>query len=177
LRDLATYSVKKAEAAHLALEYIETGRKNASEVAAKIREANRSRGDRNMDKSRFNDAYIAGLFAADGSIALKPRKALPMLSVDIAQSSFTPLLYGVRDYLGFGSVVKNGHWQANSNLASSFLRRIQCHIIGQKKAQLDLVMHWSSNRPSGMQAHRKRTAEEIQGAAEIAKKLKAMKKR
>lgn len=89
---------------------------------------------------RLTDAYLAGIFAAEGSVRIEKS-----LTVVIAQQCCPAFVYKLVELFD-GAFSGNGKWVAYGNAAFSFLSRIRAHLFGQKVAQVDVAMAFVSQR-------------------------------
>jgi hypothetical protein len=97
-----------------------------------------------IDPLRLTDAYIAGLFAAEGSVGLYRKNQTEQrykFTVSITQSGCLRLLEQIRAKIGFGLVSSNpGRLMIQRRLdCRDILDRISPFISGQKAPQVELV--------------------------------------
>lgn len=112
LRIILDYGVIKKEQAKLALEMLALPRVGSGsrkeEIRLKMKELNRDKTTYDKPWERVNDAYVAGLFDAEGNVYQKIDDTGKLRSyVKITQKSDPRVLHHIRDHLGCG-VVKEG---------------------------------------------------------------------
>src|SRR5271169_292151 len=175
LRDMEAHAVKKASQAAIALEYLTAGKMRTEFFSQSLKDAKKAAANVAIDVSRLTDAYVAGLFAADGSVASIPAKVsggerYHYFTSSISQVSCPRLVDAIKDAVRFGQTY-GGILQFNREETLQFFQKIQPHLIGQKSSQVAIVAEFHPRMHPG----RKRDASEIEEAREIAKKLKIMK--
>jgi hypothetical protein len=118
--------------------FLEHGTQADAELyASRIHELKKQYHEVGIDPVRLTDAYIAGLFAADGSVGVYKRH---QVKVSITQSGCPRLLQQIRANICAGSVSKQGRltFQCRPE-CRAFLDRISPFLSGQKAPQVELV--------------------------------------
>jgi hypothetical protein len=149
-----------------------------------------------IDPMRLTDAYIAGLFAAEGSVGLYYRPNLDQykLKVSITQKGCPRLLEQIKVKIGAGSVYNRGSLEFKSRLdCREILDRVAPFVSGQKAPQVELVREFLqvmvhrgllachlpfADQRQEFQSHpgHKRSLEETERSKYVSKRLKEMKK-
>lgn len=177
LRDLVQHSVSKQDEVQIALAYIDGNCRDFEHFHYRLREAKHD-VEVDIDERRLTHAYIAGLFAADGSIGVyydSRREANCRLESTIAQTSFHKLVQAIQRVLGFGTVSKNGILKFGEAHTIEFISRIQPFIVGQKKPQLKLASKFVSIKARKMRGRQSPGIEKkIKKIHKRMKKLKRM---
>jgi hypothetical protein len=167
--------VLKQPQVRLALEYIRGIRPNA-EASGLIGEAKRNYQTVDIDAARITKPYVAGLFAADGSVGIYKvgqRNIGYYLRGSITKKSCIRLLEVMQLVFGVGTV-QQGNWWFRGKEAMIVLQGITPMLVGQKKHQVELAIRYqeiSTNRNG-----KRRTASEIEEEAEAARQIKLAKK-
>lgn len=159
-----------------ALEYLRADRKDATAVSEFLKMAKKDYQTIRIDSARLTSAYLAGLFAAEGSLSYVWHKSVgaPMLRSSIAQSNCIAILAAIRETMGFG-FVRSGQIHFSCRQTLKLLEMIRPYMYGSQKApQVDEVFEYVRTKTSG--SGHKRTAEEEQKLKEISQKLKIMKR-
>jgi hypothetical protein len=117
--------------------FLEYGTKaHAEGYALRMHEWKKQYRDVAVDSHRLTDAYIAGLFAAEGSVGMYQYQ----LQVTITQYGCPKLLKRIRTKIHAGSVNLQGHLRFRSRIqCKAILDRIAPFISGQKAPQVELV--------------------------------------
>lgn len=174
LEDLGDHAIVKRGRASSALRYIESERDDPIFHYHRMRAVSKLEPDISVDHARLTDAYLAGLFAAEGSIGFYRTKRGGVNNVNIAQAACVPLLSAIRTLLGFGNINPDGI--SFPKLPSlRFLDRIAPYLIGQKQRQVVLYMQFHARYPLVTRAkstNQKRLAE----AEEVAREMKRLKR-
>lgn len=179
LVDLCTTCIVKQAQTSAALQYVNNGRVGAVEVSRRLQVLKDSTQNEEIETCRLSDAYLSGLFAADGSVGVYHRHSNKYgslsvkLDVNITQKSCIRVLEEIRARLGYGRV-RGGRFHALNGEGARFLRTISPYLKGQKAAQVILAQKleekWRSDVP------RKRTVQEIEEMSSIAAEIKRLKK-
>lgn len=106
LQDLA---IIKGPQAQLALEYLSHHRQQGAyplreKYYDKMKNMNKDKSSYSKDYSRISDAYIAGLFDAEGNVYYKKYGVKKNYYVKITQKSDPVLCSKIQEYLGFGNI-------------------------------------------------------------------------
>lgn len=104
---------------------------------------------------RVNEAYIAGLFDAEGYCSIRisnKTKNYKGIKIKITQTSYPEVLSKIKDIITFGRVVKesdgNSYWLLeNSANATKFFTVVKPHII-VKLNQVDILTSYIKSKPS-----------------------------
>jgi hypothetical protein len=172
LEDIVRFGIMKAPQARLALEFLRSDGKTPELYGAALSRGKLEYESVPIDPAKLTNAYLAGFFAADGSVGFYGNaKSDLFLSVGLGKKSCPALLRAIREKLGHGYVGK-GLLHLKCNGAMQFLSQIQEHVVGQKRPQVDVAIDFQSKRPRGG----KRTAEQRDKEKDVARKLKVMKK-
>lgn len=172
---LASECLLKRVEAEEALEYIRGGQPEPNACAARISAMKSCYDLIDVPAAYISDAYLAGLFTAEGSVGLYQKRNQWELTACITLVNGHSLLEAIREYLGFGRVYHDRVKFAPSQTIQ-FLQRVRPHMQrSQKRRQVDVVLTWYSSRV----AHRgkKRTQDEIDKQNHVAQKLKKLKKK
>ena len=105
---MKTNAIIKAEQAKYAIQFLSLINKQdkydeKESFYKKMKELNANKQSYTKDYSRINEAYIAGLFDAEGNVYCAFKNRLKFY-VKITQKSDPMLLVHIRDYLGFGNI-------------------------------------------------------------------------
>ena len=92
-----------------------------------------------IDANRLTPEYLAGLFAADGSVGIYDGR----LVVTITQKSCPRLCQAIATKRGDGCAA-NGNYVARGKAGLLFLMEIATLIVGQKAEQVRLAIRYSS---------------------------------
>lgn len=173
LEDLHVHCALKKEQVDLALSYL-ADRSDPEEVYLKFQKMKCEYGNAIIHQDRITDAYIAGLFMADGSVGIYTRgDGLGVFITScIAKKQCPPLLVAIQKYLEFGRVVKRGVIEFSQNNTLALLERLRDYVHGQKRPQINLVL----DEYAPLRRGKKRTADQMT-EQEIARKLKEFKKK
>ena len=128
-----------------------------------------------IDPRKLTDAYIAGVFEADGSLGMYKAKGGGFEArLRITQWGCVDILHKILSKVVVGHVNKQGYLEVAESQVLPILGKIAPHLRGQKKAQVDLVYAYLRDNPS----HRGKRREdgEVEEKAAIAKRLKELKK-
>lgn len=143
LRDLPATCVLKRPQVGAAMAYLASDRKDPMKCWKELKSAKSNYRDVAIDDERLTAAYVAGLFAAEGCVVVAKvfsyRETFHYFHADIRQNSCPRLLERIRDKIGVGKV-DSGSLRCNRVAASVLFGLIQPHLVGQKKAQVDLVL-------------------------------------
>jgi len=175
LVDLAEHAALKCRQASIAIAYnqAENRRQVFSECRDQLKEEKRVDADVIMLTNRITDAYLAGLFAADGSVGIYKGKD-GCLQLKSMISSMRPAVVScIQQVLGYGRLAR-GRIIFGPRDTIKFYELIRPHLVGAKVAQMELGSEFQSK-----QASRKRrlpTPQEQKELEEIAEKVKKMKK-
>lgn len=174
LSAVAVCGIVKREQAALALAFMLRNPHMRTEFRDCITRSKKQYADVTIDSRRITDAYMAGLFAAEGSVGIyrhhRDDRWVPKTT--IAQLCCPRLLEAIRETLGFGSVSR-GYLHISPRQMEKFFERIRPHMIGQKVPQIELALEFQGYT---IKNGRKRTAEHKSAAEKMAKRLKEMKK-
>jgi hypothetical protein len=173
LIDMVRYGIMNRAAAAHALGYIRNDKADPHGTKASIIACHASYQGIDIDETRLTPAYLAGLFAADGSVGLYNRVSM---AAKITQNGCVRLLQAIRARLGCG-VINHGEliWQGAS--AANVLQVFRPWLDpSQKKPQVDIALNWLAIKET-----RKRWAARTQqecaydeGTAQELKRLKKM---
>lgn len=178
LKVIARHSIVKRAEAELALDYIRNGKPDAERTHAAILAAKIDRQNAKIDMSRVTPSYIAGLFAAEGSVCLmwNGRSAF-QITACIAQKCCVSVLEAIKTKLGFGVIGARSCLQFSSGpISRKFLKFIKPYMKkSQKKPQVRqaLKLHRIHRRRPGY----KRSEKEIEELKAAVQKLKDMKRK
>lgn len=109
------FGVIKSPQAELALRCIELNKKNVSvekeELMNQIKSMNRDKTVYEKPYQSINNAYISGLFDAEGNIYFTTNKVGKKKSyIKITQTGCPEILNKIASYLGYGSTADVGRW-------------------------------------------------------------------
>jgi len=172
LECIEKHGIVKREAASFALAYLRNGRKDPVGTRVHLSAATRNYQDIVIDEDRLTDAYLAGLFMAEGHVAMRASRG--EIYASITQKGCIRLLHAIVKKLGFGSVVvKRVNFPCNQ--ARAMLERFRVYMPEcQKRPQMDQVLEYLATRTSGKGY--KRSPESKHHIEQVAKRLKEMKK-
>lgn len=174
LRDLIEMGIIRKSQAMVCNEFLERGRhrEHVVEYQENLQRLHVQEEDVGVDEDRLVPEYLAGLFAADGSVFLDKSGTT---TVSISKPTFPAVLHALVRKLGYGVVVANTRVVIHGENADTFLRLIQDHIFGQKVEQVQSCLQFrdSYRRNRG----RKRTASEIEHLQKTRQKMKEEKKK
>lgn len=95
-----------------------------------------------IDSDRLTIPYLAGFFAAEGTVGLQHKKRGYVLRSDISQTSCPRLLFAIREKLGYGSV-SGGRLVFGAAASAIFLRSILPYLRrSQKRKQVEVVLEY-----------------------------------
>ncbi len=177
LQHIADHAILKAPQARVIIEYLVSARDaaTAESTRAKLALLKKSYAAVHVNGARLTDAYLAGFFAAEGSLGMYTATTGNVtLSATITQYGCARILESMRDALGYGSVVGGRQLRLSCGQAMAFFERIGPHLVGQKKAQVDLAVEYHRRRAAAN--GKKRTEEEKIEMKETAERLKVLKK-
>ncbi len=175
IRDIATFGALKSKQARRAVDYFDQGKNDAPKLFEELRLDKKNYSTIDIEPSKITEAYIAGLFAAEGSLGMnKASDGGYVLQTTITQYGCGRLLEAIRDKIGFGSICSGPSLRFSTAQSLTFFKTISPFLIGQKARQVQLVEEYHRSRTS--KRGKKRTAEETKEMETIAKKLKEMKK-
>lgn len=132
----------------LALEYIDLVNKNGmndirEKYSREIRDLNKHKYYE-VDKpyEKINDAYIAGLFDAEGCICVS-LKNKRLIRIKISQKNEPNVLYFIKEYFGYGEVdKKNSIWYVlTKSFRLDFMKRVYPYLI-VKSEQVRLAIKY-----------------------------------
>lgn len=176
LVDLAANAIVKQYQAARALEYMTSGKQQALGHSQAIKAANASYADIAIDPARITDAYLAGLFAAEGSVETMTvfdcNSKYEYFRSSISQASCLRLLEAIKAKLQIGEIYV-GKLVFNRAETPALFARIRPFLVGQKVAQVDAVLNF---HPRICQLGEKRDQKDKEDAEKIAKQLKRMKR-
>ncbi len=133
---MARRGIVKAEQAQLALDFLALPRGACEEKKAallRLRELNADKTAYAKDYTRLTDAYIAGLFDAEGNVYQSGKTS--KLYVKITQKSVPQLLHKIAEYLGYGSASEQYRFKMYSHAdVLAFWRTVSPHIHIKKRA-------------------------------------------
>jgi hypothetical protein len=174
---IVQHGILKREQATCALDYFQD-REEARTTATKLRELKSEYASSVVYQERITDAYIAGLFMAEGNVGMYRNKHGGLdLSSKITKNGCVPLLHGIRSKLGFGSVC-SGAIHFSSRQTIQFLDRVSKFITkkrSQKFQQLELVSNWYKTKTAG--SGYDLTEQDKATMERIATKLKTLKRK
>jgi hypothetical protein len=170
---LQPYVILKRDQVAKALEYLDCSKENPQHHYEYMRDRKRDYQNVEIDTLRICNAYLAGLFAADGSVGIyRAKHGYCAVYVQIVKKGCVQLLHAIRDKMGYGSV-SQGRWALSGGQTVNFIEGIDRYLVGQKKAQTDMVVRFQKTRGS---QSKKRTVEELAEMDKIMNDLKRMKK-
>lgn len=162
--------VMKCGEAQIALDYLEGGREDSEFAIAALKLERNTRNDIEILSERLTDAFLAGLFAADGYIGVDRWR----IKACITRRDCTSLLEAIQKKLGYGNV-SAGKIQFASGQTEDLLTRIRPHLEwSQKREQVDAALEFHRSRTS--KRGRKRSVEENDKIERLKKKLSKLKK-
>jgi hypothetical protein len=170
LKDIVAHGHLKKRQAALAIEALEQPTKSA-EHAERISAFNQSvYVDAVISPTSLSYAYLAGVFAADGYVAVT---TFGKVIATITKRICPPFLDAVAKFVGAGGVFHADTYRINCGQAATFLQCIEPYLFGQKVAQLRLAIQYQSDRPS---RHKRRTQEDLNAREGVISELKRLKK-
>lgn len=183
LLDLKKHCVIKNRQAEAALDYLLEGRDRHKYYAEKLLGLKKAYSSIVPDASRFCAPYLAGIFAAEGSVGLYQRKDRPngnglKLTALLPQHCCPAFIHAVKNHLGYGSVVSERVGKTALHLSAlqcrQFFALISPFLIGQKAPQVKLALEIQAKVPPS--GGFKRSSSHQFDAKEIEEKMKKMKK-
>lgn len=172
LKDAERYCLIKHNQARLVLNYLELDKQECLSFAIAVSMHNQDHTKAEIDINRMTDAYVAGLFAAEGGVQL--RKPGYHMRLTISQKSSPKTLKALVAYFGFGFSWKKAY-EVSCGRGVEFSRRILPHLRGQKLPQLQLALQSQLRRRQGGR-NAKRIKEDTEYAKEAAKEIKRLKR-
>ena len=146
LKILEKNCIIKYNQVKLAMEFIQyIDVEGTSELKNKLCEKNCELNKHNHDLEkpyeRLCDEYIAGLFDAEGCIAVK-NKSLTINYIKITQTNDVEILYMIKEYFDFGDVIDDEKWCiGRKNEWLYFLKTIEEFLI-VKKEQVEYAIKY-----------------------------------
>lgn len=112
------HGIIKAEQARLGLQFLDTSKDAKEDIRVRMRALNRDKSSYSKPYDRMCDAYIAGLFDAEGNVYVgapkTPTSTSRRVYVKITQKSDPGVLQAVSQHLGVGKVVEGCRWKIYS---------------------------------------------------------------
>lgn len=175
---ISKHGIVKKPQADLALEYLAKDRANPKYYSEILSFAKSCVKSVDIDPSRLTTPYLAGLFAAEGTVGLHRNKDRPyLLESGIAQASCPRLLHAIRERLGYGSVT-HGQIRFSVKATGNFLDSIQPFIRkSQKNRQVKVVQKYLKYVATLRKGGIERSREEKDQIEKYAKRLRNLKKR
>ncbi len=142
---VAKRGIIKAEQAKLALEFLSLPRGACGEKTAallRMRELNADKTAYDKDYTRMTDAYVAGLFDAEGNVYQSGTGTTSKLKlyVKITQKSDPELLHKIAQHLGYGRVVEQYRFKMYSHSdVLAFWHTVSPHVHIKKQVLDTLV--------------------------------------
>lgn len=179
LRAWVRFGHIKRQQAVIALAYLEEGRVDVYGTRFALSGAKHLYQNVVVEPSSLTDAYVGGLFVADGCASLRAARTRGKISnyridISISKPLCLPIMHALKTFYGFGSVSTRKQWHARGVNAREFLLRIQPHLFGQKVPQVERVMHVCT-APT-RRRERCKTQEELDVLAECERELKRLKR-
>ena len=177
LKIVKKYGIIKKIQAHVALDYLDSGKVDAEKAILRLSEAKKNYSSVSIDRIAITPAYMAGLFAAEGTVALLFTGRSYSLRAAIRQNGCQPLLGEIKENLGYGCLSKEGKIQFSGTSAISFLGLISPHMLRcQKRKQVRLALQYVKElRP--MQRHGTPLSKELKAKIDkIARKIAKLKR-
>lgn len=166
-------SITKAPQAERALKYLDGRRDDCEAAASFLADSKKSYHLVSIPTNRVSFPYIAGLFAADGSVSLKRQKGSLRLVTSITQKSCVPLLEAIKEKLGGGCVDKERIY-LGSAVGVRLLEKMRPYLEhSQKREQVDLAIEFHSRARNRTRAEAK---EQGNKDNEILAKMKVLKR-
>jgi len=146
------FAVIKSEQAKLALNYLPLIKKHGMHEERKVfyekmQLLNEDKTAYEKDYSKINDAYIAGLFDAEGNVHLNPE--CKSYYVKITQKSDPILLVHIQEHLTFGNIVQSENYRirfySRANILA-FHERVK-QYLRIKHIPYDRLLKWFVNNP------------------------------
>lgn len=171
LSAISLHCIVKSPQVSKALQILESGQRK-TESYVELRAMKTCYQQVAVQRERIVPAYLAGLFAAEGTVGLyrKPSGRF-YLSSRIYQDSCIELLNVIAEVVGFGSV-SSGAFKMSDDQTKRFMQIILPHLLGQKVEQATLVLEFQANRPASGKRRPEGFEERAQVIAEKLKKLK-----
>lgn len=171
LEDVIAYGVVDRPVAEILTRFNDRGCADALwyKTAAEKERKNRSYID--IDCSRFTWAYLAGLFAADGTCCIDKAG---IVRANITMKTCPRLLDAISATLGVGTADWN-RFEVWGEEAVYFLRSIAPFSLGAKTEQIRIVLGWWDRR-YGPGSGYEMTAEQREELAPLRKRLSVLKK-
>lgn len=162
-----------------AAEYLTGGCVDMS-VAPFLKALKTGHHDVEIDPERITIPYVAGLFAAEGTVglyAVKRSKGYRLKST-IAQNSCIPLLHAIKKKMGIRCTVHSGYLAFGPRATFELLSQIQPYLPRcQKRRQVRIVLDWYNDRTDSRTLCGSEKEEQFAKTEEVAKKLKTLKRR
>ena len=172
LECLEKHGIVKREAASYALAYLHNGRNEPVKTREHLMTLTRNYQDILINCDRITDAYLAGLFVAEGHVSMRASRG--EVYATITQKGCIRLLSAIIEKLGFGNVIAK-RAQFSSQQARLLFERLLVHTPDcQKRPQMIELLDYLKTRASG-KGH-KRSPESRMHIEQVAKRLKKMKK-
>jgi hypothetical protein len=176
LEDLEKSSIIKLSQIRRALDYIRSGRQDRTEVGRALQiDRKRLYEEAVVDPERITNAYVAGLFAAEGCVEFRiipqdPPRARLSVGCCISKQQCPQILEALKTHYGRGSI-SCGAWWLRSKDATAFLEMIRPFLVGQKLPQVEQFLAYQTARPY----HPLRKKETRKEAEEVAREIKRLK--
>jgi hypothetical protein len=136
LQDLSKYAILKSDQASHALQYYQCKNKEQRILLTeKIKQCKKDYASVPIDSSRITNAYIAGLFDAEGYVGFCGNSA----RLEIAQKQCIPLLEAVATFINLPYYMKQKALNYCAISAYSVIRMIH-HWLIMKKSQTTLML-------------------------------------
>ncbi len=167
LRCMAKFDPFKGLQAKVALEFLATNRREWEPFIQRLKDMRWS-NDIEIDAAAVSDAFIAGLFAADGCLFSSDIQ----LSLIITKPKCLPLLHAMAQRIP-GSTMsdKRGRIEIHAqDKVLDLLHKINKHIFGQKQPQVQAAIAYLSRYPPAQ--GKKRTDEQVHDRGVLCEELK-----
>ena len=136
------------------LAYMATDRSSPETFSSTLKQQKKETHHLDVDKRRVTDSYLAGMFAADGTVGIYGKSEEvrgQQLHCRIAQLKCPPLLLAIQEVLGFGSLdIGSKHPVAQISFtagkAMQFLKRIYPSLHGAKRLQTELALEFQATK-------------------------------
>lgn len=173
LSDMTEHCVLKSPQARIALDYLADRSAHAKNYGA-LREAKRNYAAAVVDSDLLTWPYLAGLFAAEGSVSVSVSgQGYYRLQSSISQSGSTKLLQAIRDKLGFGSV-RSDKVEFCGDQTIRFCQGILPYLQGQKKIQVEIALQFQAEKPRRGTKWQREDTERAENKMRELKRLKRM---
>lgn len=143
LKLVSDHGIIKKPQADVALSYLEAGKPSPIIASQRISELKKQYSSVDIPSERLTDAYLAGFFAAEGTVGLHRIREGYILKSAITQTSCPRILEAMKAKLGYGSLSSRGQLIFNPAASAKFLKAIKPFVRkSQKRRQICVAMKY-----------------------------------